>query len=479
MSKIDASKMTEYDSGVKFGPGALIDITLAGIAREYKKNVASRYKLLSEGDIRSLPEEKYYTSLKLDGQLHYLYKDKNEIFLFNPRGRVVQGLEVLKEANEKLSGFDQILLAGELYIENDQNRSRVYEVTSALGVDGGEKAARLRFGAFNVLQINEETCQGKTFKENLEWMQDKLPSDGAFHLIEHKLLEKPDIGKMYNTEVVDNSQEGLICTAGESPIIYKVKPRHNIDAVIIGFTERPDEPGTVRVLLTALMRPDGSFQVFSKVGTGFDEDKRREIFRMLKDDEVESDYKEADRNYTLFTMVEPKHVIEMSFHDLITDNAAGKAQMKAVLTFEDGGYRASLPEKFVAVLAPVFKRFREDKEVNSDDLRMTQLRDLVDLDNLEGASRKVDLAQSEIVERSVYTKTTKELMSVRKFIAWKTNKSELDPSFPPYVFCYVDYSPGRKGPLKRVLRTAQTAEDLAVIINTFKEREIKKGWAEA
>jgi hypothetical protein len=129
------------------------------------------------------------------------------------------------------------------------------------------------------------------------------------------------------------------------------------------------------------------------------------------------------------------------------------------------------------VLAPVFKRFREDKEVTADDLRMTQLRDLVDLDNLEATSRKKDLAQSEIIDREVYTKTTKDLMSIRKFICWKTNKADLDDDYPPYVFCYVDYSPGRKGPLKRILRTAQTAEKLATIYNAFKEKEIKKGWA--
>ena len=478
MPIIDSSKMSEYSSGIKVGPGALIDPTLAGLGREYKKNIASRYKLLSEGDIRTLPEEKYYTSLKYDGQMHFLYKDKNDIFLYNPRGRVCQGLGLINEAAEQLKGLDQVLLAGELYV-GDKDRSRVYDVTSALGVDGGERAEQLVFGVFNVLQVNGDSRQGLSFKENLEWMQENLPATGQFHLIEHSLMERTDIGKRYSNDVVENGQEGLICTAGESPIIYKVKPRHNIDAVIIGFTERPDEPETVRVLLTALMRPDGSFQVFSKVGTGFDEDKRREIFRLLKGDAVESDYKEVDRNHTLFTMVEPKHVIEMSFHDLITDNSVGKKQMKAVLNYEDGAYKANLPEKFVAVLAPVFKQFREDKSVNSEDLRMTQLRDLVDLDNLEEGSRKLDLANSEIIERSVFIKSAKELTNVRKFISWKTNKAELDSTYPPYVFCYVDYSPGRKAPLKRVLRTAQSLDDINEIYNLFKEQEVKKGWEEA
>ena len=476
MSKIDSSKLSEYSSGLKIGT-ALLDSDLTNNAREYKKNVASRYKLLSEGDLRTLPDDEYFTSLKYDGQLHYLYKKEDEIFLFNPRGRVIMGLNLLEQATEALSGVDEILLAGELYISNDQKRSRVYEVTSALGMESGGAVNNLRFGAFNILKLNGESRQSELFKDNLEWLQANLPAVGDFHLIEHKLLSKADIGKLYNDLVVGESQEGLVCTSVESPIIYKVKPRHNIDAVIVGFTERPDEPGTVRVILTALMRPDGSFQLFSKAGSGFDEDTRREIYRKLKDDVIESDYKEADRNYTLFSMVKPKHVVELSFHDLISENASGKAQMKAVLNYEDNAYKASLPEKFITVLAPVFKRFRDDKEVNVDDLRITQLRDLVDLDNLDASSRKMDLAQSEIIDREVYTKTAKDLMNVRKFICWKTNKADFDDDYPPYVFCYVDYSPGRKGPLKKVLRTAQTAEELAVIFNAFKEKEIKKGWA--
>lgn len=475
MSKIDSSKLTEYASGLKIGP-ALLDIDLAGSAREFKKNVASRYKLLSEGDLRTLPDEEYYTSLKYDGQLHFLYKNGSEIFLFNPRGRVSMGINLLEQAAGALDGVDEILLAGELYVSNEQNRSRVYEVTSALGMDSGDSVGRLRFGVFNILRLNGESRQREPFKENLAWLQENLPAAGDFHLIEHKLLSKADIGSLYNDLVVGKNQEGLICTSVDSPVIYKVKPKHNIDAVIVGFTERPDEPGTVRVILTALMRPDGSFQLFSKAGSGFDEDARREIYRKLKDDVIESEYKEADRNYTLFSMVKPKHVVELSFHDLISENASGKAQIKAVLNYEDEVYKASLPEKFITVLAPVFKRFRDDKEVSVEDLRISQLRDLVDLENLDSASRKMDLAKSEIISREVYTKSMKDLVNVRKFICWKTNKDELDEDYPPYVFCYVDYSPGRKGPLKKVLRTAQSAEELAIIFNTFKESEIKKGW---
>ena len=71
-------------------------------------------------------------------------------------------------------------------------------------------------------------------------------------------------------------EEGLVCVDEDNKAIYKIKPRHNVDAVILGFTESPDTPDSLRVLLVGLMRPDNSFQIFAKVGTGFDDEQRRE-----------------------------------------------------------------------------------------------------------------------------------------------------------------------------------------------------------
>ncbi len=479
MSKIDAAKMTAHANGVKIGAAAITDVTLHGRAKEYKKNIASRYKLYSERDIRSFGEEKFYTSIKYDGQLHFLYKDSDEIFLFNPNGRVVQDLACLQKAQEALSEVDQAFLVGELYAPNDEGRSRVYDVTSALGSTAGDVAANLVFAVFNVLEVAGETFQGEPAEKAVSWLEKTVPVDGLFHRVEQALLGKAEIMSLYSKEVIENGREGLVCVAAETPAIYKIKQRHNVDAVVVGFTERPDEPGKIRVLLTALQRPDGSFQIFSKVGGGFNEEERRSVFDKLYKDAVPSEYKEVDRNHTLFTMVEPKHVLEVSFLDLITENGSGSPQMKAVLNYTENGYEACLAERFVTVLAPTFSRFREDKAVNPQDLRLEQLRDLVDLDNLDGAARQLDLDEASVCERQVFTKETKGLVSVRKFVSWKTNKENLDASFPPYVFCFVDYSPARKSPMKRVVRTAQTVEEIAAIQEDFVEKNVKKGWVAA
>jgi ATP dependent DNA ligase C terminal region/ATP dependent DNA ligase domain len=478
MSFYDAKKMEALGKGVMVGQAALTDSGLLNLARGYKKNVASRYRLLNEGDIASIESTQLHASLKLDGQLHFLCKSGEDCFLFNIKGRVITGLPLLEEAKKAFAKIDKVILAGELYVNSSDSRSRVYDVTSALGTGAGEKAQVMSFAAFDLLELNRDNCRALAFVEKQKKLSELLPLKGQCHSIEHHNVDTKNLSQLYKSWVTDGDQEGIVCVDEQNHTIYKIKPKHNIDAVILGFTESPDVADSLRVLLTGLMRPDGSFQVFAKVGTGFDDEQRREFYKKLKAMAVPSAYRTTDRNHTLFTMVRPEIVIEFAFHDLIYENSAGKPEMKPVLTYNAAeGYKAQLPQPFVSLLGPVFKRIRDDKSVTPEDLRLTQLQSFVELDNLEKGAESLDLAQSSVVKREVYKKETKGLISVRKFIAWKTNKEKIDSNYPAFVFCYTDYSPGRKDPLKRVLRTAPDESSLNEIFNTFKEEEVKKGWA--
>lgn len=477
MSLFDSAKMEALGSGVMVGQNALTDSGLLSWARNYKKNVASRYRLLNESDIKDIESRQLYASLKLDGQLHFLFKSGDQCFLFNIKGRVITGLPLLNDACKKLAGIDRILIAGELYIAATDLRSRVYDVTSALGKGAGEKAQALSFAAFDLLDHTGLQCRSLPFDEKHKILANLFSVDGKCHTINQQSVDNQSLAQLYKKWVVDAEHEGIVCVDEHNHTVYKIKPKHNIDAVIVGFTESPDVEDSLRVLLVALMRPDGSFQLLAKVGTGFDEEQRREFYKTLKSMAVASSYRTTDRNHTLFTMVRPEIVIEFAFHDLIYEDSSGKPEMKPVLTYSaKEGYKAQLPQPFVSLLGPVFKRVRDDKSVTPEDLRLTQLQAFVELDNLEKGAERLELAQSQIVKREVYKKETKGLVSVRKFLAWKTNKEQIDANYPPFVFCYTDYSPGRKDPLKRVVRTAPDQSSLDAIFNQFKEEEIKKGW---
>ncbi len=76
----------------------------------------------------------------------------------------------------------------------------------------------------------------------------------------------------------------------------------------------------------------------------------------------------------------------------------------------------------------------------------------------------------------MYTKITKGVTAVRKLLLWKTNKDSVEPAFPVFVVHWTDYSPSRKDPLKREVRTASSEEVAMQIGDDMIAANIKKGW---
>ena len=429
MPKFDSAKLEAVGNSLKIGRKAL-DPELLDLAISYKKNVAKRYQLLQSNDMKKrIYDDEVYCSVKIDGQFSYIYMDKDEVFIFNYSGRVITGLPLLDELRDLLPAVQSIICPCELYLLNADGRSRVYNVTTALG--SAEKLDELKVAIYDLVEVDGESWLEKPYEEVDKKMQEILPSDGRVHKVATQKVKVADLPELYSQWVRKGKQEGMIVRSCDSTV-YKVTPRHNIDVLIIGFTEQVDEESMVSNLLCGMMRPDESIQIIGRVGTGFSEQQRSEMFELFKPHETESLYKETDGNHTLFTFIKPMFIAEIAFHDLIAEHSDASPVMKAVLNFENNtGYDVMMPEAFVAMISPVFVQLRDDKSVNPTDLRLSQLQPYVDLQTLNRESRRADLAQSAIIKRKVFTKTTKDLVSIRKFMYWKTNKHELNPEYPP------------------------------------------------
>ncbi len=398
---------------------------LLQMANDYKKQIASRYRLISHSDIEQLSNDVFQVSTKIDGQLYFLYRDDNECFIFNMKGNAIVGLPWLKNAFDQLSGLRKIVLAGELYFP--ALRPRVHSVSAALSGNTAFPIGQLRFGVFDCLELD---VKGKkqTFQDKQK-MLSNLNTEGSFHRVEQHALKKNEVAKYYHEQVLDRNQEGLVCVDAEKNIIYKLKPRHTIDAVVTGFTARQNG---VRVLQTALMRSDNSLQMFAQVGTGFDEQARSDLYQLCSPLRVDSQYKEVDRHYTLFTPIRPEVVVELSCHDFMYEKSNGMPIQKPIVHYEDASkkYKAMLPVNFINVLGASFRRVREDKSVTFSDIRTTQIADFVDVDHIDRPAKNIEQAKSQVLRRTVYTKVLKEKTNVRKFIIWKTNKEEVDYQYP-------------------------------------------------
>lgn len=462
---------------------AIADPSVLPRVQEYRRRSSARMQPLDRDDIlKKIPAAEYHVSRKVDGEFTVLVFRQGEAFSINPGGSVRVGMPWLDEAAQllKSANVKEALVAGELYVACEDRRPRVHDVTTiARQPQSPGDVARLRFAAFDLISLDGDASP-RPFVETWKTI-DKLFSKGqGIHPVEAKLIaDVAGIAKLFERWVEKDGAEGLVVrndTAG----MFKIKPRHTLDAAVIGFTESlADRQGMLHDLLLAVMRPEGTLQVLGRVGGGFEEEERRTMLCDLKDMVVESEYAEVNADHVAYQMVEPEWVVEISCLDLISQTTRGSTVDRMVLDYHVNGSRkynvvTRLP--LASVISPQFIRRRADKRVAPQDIRIAQVTDLVEVPGTDRDSRQMTLPASELLRREVYTKDLKGQTMVRKFLLWKTNKEQGNDEFPAFVAHYTDFSPNRKDALSREIRVSNSLEQIGRLYEAFKTDNVKGGW---
>ena len=140
------------------------------IAQKYKRQTASRY-LPIEGDqitTKIMEAEMYAVSTKFDGHLYLLSFDGKNTVLINHGGTTLIDLPLLKDATKLLKGkCNDILLAGELYLSKDGERTRSFDMTAVLD----EKSENIHFAVFDLLMLD-----GQEVSMDIKELDKKLTS---------------------------------------------------------------------------------------------------------------------------------------------------------------------------------------------------------------------------------------------------------------------------------------------------------------
>ncbi len=435
-------------------------------AQTYKRSVASKYLPAGGEEIVSKIREadQYLLSVKYDGHFYLLCCEKGAVTLVSPGGNVIDDLPLLADAKELLSKakVKDACIPGELYFRKE-GRSRVFDLTANLD----DKSPDICFAAFDILSIDGKEYERSELVVKHKKLDEIFPEGGKVHSVGSKSVEsRKDILDYFKQVVETDSQEGVVVKSSEG-MIYKLKPRCTLDGVVIGFVEgEGDRAG--------MLRDEKTYQITAKVGNGFTDDERKNLLKTLAKSKVESNYIEASGAKVAFTMVKPEMVIEYSSIDLAVETSKGPIR-KMSLTYGDGGYSAEQNLSCVSSMSPVFLRIRDDKKVNKDDIRFSQITDIVEL---AGSGEAVELKESEILKREVFVKESKGQKMVRKFMLWKTNK-EKDPDYPAFVFHYTDFSPTRKAMLKKDIKVSDSKKQIKQIYADEIAENVKKGWEPA
>lgn len=408
-----------------------------------------------------------------------VYAD-GEAILVNPGGTVRVGLACLDEATAKLraAGVKRATIAGELhYVRPDGKRSRVHDVariarqpSSKAEVDG------LRFAPFDIVDI-DGAGPSDTFRETWSRLATIFPNGTRVEPPESHWVEDGAAVLKHFRTWVDGGAEGAIVRSDQAGN-FKIKPRHNLDVVVVGFTEGVDDRhGMIHDLLVAVSRPEGLLHVVGHVGGGFTEAERRSFHHEFKDEIVASEYVEVN-DQVAYHMVKPETVIEISVLDLIAQSTRGTPINKMVVHWDSAAstYRIVRRLPSVAMISPQFVRLREDKRPDADGIRMKQLTDLVDVPAADRDARQSNQSASRILRRECWTKVLKGATMVRKFVMWETNKQAEGDEFPAFVIHYTDFSPGRKSPLDRDIRVSNSREQIDELWTELVAENITKGW---
>jgi ATP-dependent DNA ligase len=465
---------------------ALAEASYITIARTRRRQAGQMTVALDKGSVtKRMPKSEYFVSRKIDGEFTLLIYSDGEAVTLNPGGTLRAEAPFMKEAAEALkkAGIKKAVIGGELYVQRpDKKRARVHDVVRvARAPESADDVAQLAMGFFNIYDL-DGTDVSMRAADVVKKLQEIFKGGKRAHAVETvKVDDTSAVVKQYQKWVEEEGEEGIVARS-DATGMFKVKPLHSLDLAVVGFTESINErEGLLHDMLLAVVRDDGTFQIISRVGGGFSEDQRGEFLKKLKTMVVESDFREVNSDRVAYQMIRPELVCEIECIDLVSRTSRDNTIDRMVLTWNDKETRweglRSMP--LCSILSPQFIRFRDDKKPIPQDVRMSQISDIVEIPDTNRAAEELTLPKSELIKRAVAVKEAKGAKMVRKVVLWKTNKQDVSRDFPAYVIHVTNYSANRKEPLEYDLRVTSSLSQAEEMFGKLKKELFVSGWKEA
>ena len=456
-------------------------------AIDYKKNVASKFMLVEGAKLKSrLVGEEFAVTRKIDGHMQCLFYNEGAVAMLNSNGvQKAEGLKCLDVFARYMgnAGVKSAIIAAELYLPVEDGRPRCSDVNRALADE--ELRSKLALAAFDIIEIDGEPYSSEHYKTTYAELKRLLSITvvrATITVTKTSTLCRPvemrtaasvdEVAQIYAEWVDGEGAEGLV-VHNETHIVSKIKPRHSIDAVCVGYTS--SERG-IRDLMFAVRRDDGKYQVFACGSSGVSDEERITLAERLATKHVESQYVFSDSRGIAYQMVAPEIVFEIRVLELVAASNEGKIKTNALISYdEDKGWLLDGMTPGVSVSGFAYERERADKSPSISDIRLSQLTDLCPFEESEGGA--IALEKSVLMARRVFKKVAKDKVMLHKFLVWKSNK-EASGNYPAYVFYHTDYSSTRKELIKRDMAFSSNEEQIMSIFESEIADNIKKGWEE-
>lgn len=186
------------------------------------------------------------------------------------------------------------------------------------------------------------------------------PEQSHIHVPEIQKGELNVFREFFAEAIKRAGREGIVVRFANGKAI-KVKDMNTFDVGVLGagHMNLPAwKKNQISYLITSFMDRDGLFRLTSKIGSGYTESQRSELFKNIQKVSL---YQDNGDFY-----IPPKLVIEVKSYRLFQTQVP-------CYEYKKGKYIFVGKRKGVMLSQPSFLRFRPDKSVNKNDLRIEQV----------------------------------------------------------------------------------------------------------
>ena len=441
------------------------------LIKKYKNSVTRKYIFVSKDEINTIPKNDLFISKKIDGQLWFYCKSAKNSQIINSNENEISDViqDIKKDLDKKLKKIKNIILAAELYYLSSE-RERYGDTISGLGDKSKRKA--LRFGVFDVVYMEKLFPD---FNKKYEFLKKTLntKTKEPSHAIEQTKAKQSELTKFFKDKIEKNNAEGLIVRDNSS--IYKIKQEETADLLITGYTVS-DKANQIRSVSLGVYLNENEIVHIGACGNFTSDALRKDLYKQLTKLKIKSNFQKIASNGAAYNFVKPAIVCEVKLLEFQGDKSNDEPIRHLKYEFTNNSLNATGRARSVSILNSSIINIRKDKKPSYEDCGLKQIIRISGIakENFKEQNNK-NLPKSKLIKKEVIKKESKKGIAIKKFVLWKSNKEKAS-DYPSYLCYYLDFSDGRKDPIKRKI---YPFEDEKIGLNHFKkllDENVKKGW---
>ena len=441
------------------------------LIKKYKNSVTRKYIFVSKDEINTIPKNDLFISKKIDGQLWFYCKSAKNSQIINSNENEISDViqDIKKDLDKKLKKIKNIILAAELYYLSSE-RERYGDTISGLGDKSKRKA--LRFGVFDVVYMEKLFPD---FNKKYEFLKKTLntKTKEPSHAIEQTKAKQSELTKFFKDKIEKNNAEGLIVRDNSS--IYKIKQEETADLLITGYTVS-DKANQIRSVSLGVYLNENEIVHIGACGNFTSDALRKDLYKQLTKLKIKSNFQKIASNGAAYNFVKPAIVCEVKLLEFQGDKSNDEPIRHLKYEFTNNSLNATGRARSVSILNSSIINIRKDKKPSYEDCGLKQIIRISGIakENFKEQNNK-NLPKSKLIKKEVIKKESKKGIAIKKFVLWKSNKEKAS-DYPSYLCYYLDFSDGRKDPIKRKI---YPFEHEKIGLNHFKkllDENVKKGW---